>query len=44
MADFFIKELVTDDIERELSLIGFDEGYRFVASEKFKYNMRYIFA
>ena len=37
MVDFVIKELVTDDIERELSLIGFDEGYRFVASEKFKY-------
>ena len=37
MVDFVIKELVTNDIERELSLIGFDEGYRFAASEKFRY-------
>ena len=37
MADFVVKEIITDDIEKELSLIGFDEGYRFVAADKFKY-------
>ena len=37
MADFVIKELITNDIERELSSIGFDEGYRNTAADKFKY-------
>ena len=37
MADFVIKELFTNDIEKELSLIGFDEGYRFAAADKFRY-------
>ena len=37
MKEFTIKNLVSKNIEEELKLIGFDEGYRFVASEKFKY-------
>lgn len=37
MADFFVKELITNDIERELSQIGFDESYARIGSEKFRY-------
>lgn len=37
MADFLVKELITNDIERELSQIGFDESYARIGSEKFRY-------
>lgn len=35
--DFVIKQICTSDIEKELSYIGFDEGYRLVAADKFRY-------
>ena len=37
MLEFFVKEITNNDIQTELQQIGFDEGYRFVASDKFKY-------
>ena len=37
MENFSAKILVNSEIEKELLQIGFDEGYRFVASDKFKY-------
>ena len=37
MADFIIKELITNDIEKELSRIGFDGGHSFIAADKFRY-------
>lgn len=37
MNEFLIKEIINADIENELKDIGFDEGYRFIASDKFKY-------
>ena len=37
MQKSFIKELTNTDIQTELQQIGFDEGYRFAASDKFKY-------
>ena len=37
MADFLVKELITNDIERELLQIGFDESYARIGSEKFRY-------
>ena len=43
MSDFILKELITNDIESELKNIGFDEGYRFVASNKYKYKNFKIF-
>ena len=43
MKQFFIKELVTNNIEKELLNIGFDEGYRYTASNKFKYKNLKIF-
>lgn len=43
MNDFIIKELISDNIENELLKIGFDEGYRFFASNKFKYKNIKIF-
>ena len=43
MADFLVKELITNDIERELSQIGFDESYTGIASEKFRYKNFKIF-
>ena len=43
MTDFLIKELVNNDIESELHKIGFDEGYCFKASEKFRYKNLKIF-
>ena len=44
MADFVIKQLVADDLERELSLIGFDEGYKSAAADKFRYKNFKIFS
>lgn len=35
--NFVLKPIITNDIERELSLIGFDEGYKRIAANKFKY-------
>lgn len=43
MADFLVKELITNDIERELSQIGFDESYTGIGSEKFRYKNFKIF-
>ena len=43
MEKFFIKEIVTDNIEKELRNIGFDESYRYIASDKFKYKNLKIF-
>ncbi len=43
MNDFIIKEIISDNIEKELLKIGFDEGYRFFASNKFKYKNIKIF-
>ena len=43
MTDFLVKELVSNDIEAELQKIGFDEGYCFKASEKFRYKNLKIF-
>lgn len=37
MHDFILKEISSDYILNELHQIGFDEGYRFVAQDKFKY-------
>lgn len=37
MKKFVIRELYNRDIEKELQYIGFDEGYRLTASDKFKY-------
>ena len=37
MEKFILKTITNDDIEKELAQIGFDEGYKFVASDKFKY-------
>ena len=43
MEKFIIKELTTDNIEQELQNIGFDNEYRFSASDKFKYKNIKIF-
>ena len=37
MSNFNIREIITNDIPNELYKIGFDEGYRFAAQDKFKY-------
>lgn len=37
MAEFLLKEIVSTNIEKELELIGFDNGYKFKASDKFRY-------
>ena len=43
MADFVLKTIMSSDIEKELYQIGFDEGYRYVASDKFRYKNIKIF-
>lgn len=43
MNDFVLKEVINENIERELQQIGFDEGYRYVASDKFRYKNIKIF-
>ena len=43
MDDFILKELTECNIPEELKQIGFDEGYRFAASDKFKYKNIKIF-
>jgi len=43
MSDFEIIDIHTDNIESELKIIGFDEGYRFVAVDKFMYKNLKIF-
>jgi len=43
MDDFILKELTECNITEELKQIGFDEGYRFAASDKFKYKNIKIF-
>lgn len=43
MEEFIIKEVVNNNIEQELQQIGFDNGYRFIASEKFRYKNLKIF-
>ena len=43
MTDFVLKEIVHNDIAKELADIGFDEGYRFVAEDKFRYKNIKIF-
>lgn len=37
MESFVLKQLKSENIEKELQNIGFDEGYRFAASDKFRY-------
>jgi len=37
MKDFILKEIINDDIEKELEDIGFDASYRTFAQDKFKY-------
>ena len=37
MGHFSAKVIANTDIEKELSQIGFDEGYRYAVSDKFKY-------
>ena len=37
MQKVFIKEITNTDIPTELQQIGFDEGYRVIASDKFRY-------
>lgn len=37
MDKYVLKELTNKDIEKELQQIGFDEKYRFIASDKFRY-------
>jgi len=37
MQDFEVRQIVTEDTVKELELVGFDEGYKFVAADKFKY-------
>lgn len=37
MKDFILKEIVTNDVEKELEKIGFDKSYKSVASNKFRY-------
>ena len=37
MQEVFIKEITNKDIQTELQQIGFDEEYRIVASDKFRY-------
>lgn len=43
MENFVLKELVNTNLELELKQIGFDEGYRFAASDKFRYKNVKIF-
>ena len=43
MENFVIKELANNNLESELKQIGFDEGYRFIACEKFRYKNIKIF-
>ena len=43
MGIFKLKEISTDNIIKELSSLGFDEGYKFVAQDKFKYKNIKIF-
>ena len=43
MENFVLKELVNNNLESELKQIGFDEGYRFAACDKFRYKNIKIF-
>lgn len=43
MQNFVLKELFNKDIESELQQIGFDEEYRLIASNKFRYKNIKIF-
>ena len=43
MKNFLLKEIVSSDMPSELQKIGFDESYKFVASDKFKYKNIKIF-
>ena len=43
MEKFALKEIKTQNMEAELQKIGFDEGYRFLASDKFQYKNIKIF-
>lgn len=43
MESFILKEITNCNIEKELQDIGFDEGYKFVASDKFRYKNIKIF-
>ncbi len=43
MGNFFLKELITSNIESELEKIGFDIVYRAKASDKFRYKTLKIF-
>lgn len=43
MKDFVLKEVVNNNIEQELSEIGFDESYRTSAADKFRYKNIKIF-
>ena len=37
MESFIVRNICTNDIQTELERIGFDSGYRIIASDKFKY-------
>ena len=37
MNNFEVRQIITDNLVKELDLVGFDEGYKFVASDKFQY-------
>ena len=43
MENFTIKKITSENIEDELEKIGFDESYRFIASDKFRYENIKIF-
>ena len=43
MHDFVLKEIVTDDLEKELSSVGFDKSYIKKARGKFVYKNIKIF-
>lgn len=43
MSNFVLKEIHNNDIESELQKIGFDDGYRLVAADKFRYKNIKIF-
>lgn len=43
MTDFVLKEVLNNNIEQELSEIGFDESYRASAADKFRYKNIKIF-
>ena len=43
MEKFTVKNLTAENVENELEKIGFDSGYKFIASDKFKYKNLKIF-